>query len=225
MRQESDSEPQARQWVTLGEAADVLGVHPSTLRRWVDHGEIRCMRTPGGHRRFLKRDLDLFLDAQTEAAQFDVPESLTQSLVLHTRRELPSGRITETSWHKAFDEGERASRRASGRRLLGLAIQFTSRTKGRETILEEARRIGRTYGKDAVERGLPLVDTIRAFLFFREALIRSARPGLVQRGRYDDEDVHIHRSLRGFLDEVLFAAMAAYDEGLHRSLPFAEGSE
>jgi hypothetical protein len=86
-------------------------------------------------------------------------------------------------------------------------------------ILEEARRIGSTYGRDAAERGLSLVDTTKAFLFFRETLIRSARPGLSQRGQYDAEDVHIHRSLREFLDEVLFAAMAAYELARKQSVP------
>jgi hypothetical protein len=145
--------------------------------------------------------------------------------VLETRRELASSHLKDMSWHKAFTAAERATRRASGRRLLGLAIQFTSRTTGREAILEQARDVGRSYGKDAAERGLSLVDTIRAFLFFREALIRSARPGLSQRGQYDSEDVHIHRSLREFLDEVLFAAMAAYEQTLQLGLAPPRGAE
>jgi excisionase family DNA binding protein len=211
--------------LTLSQAAQTLGVHPGTLRRWADEGEIRCLRTPGGHRRFLARDLYAFLESQTSAADSEATEGLAQSLVLQTRRELQSGDVTDMSWHKAFDEAERATRRASGRRLLGLAIQFTSRTTGRETILEEARRIGRSYGRDAAERGLSLVDTVRAFLFFRETLIRSARPGLTQRGQYDEHDVHIHRSLREFLDEVLYAAMGTYEQTLHLSLPPTEGSE
>jgi diguanylate cyclase (GGDEF)-like protein/excisionase family DNA binding protein/PAS domain S-box-containing protein len=38
--------------VTLGEAAEALGVSASTLRRWADSGRIRAIRTAGGHRRF-----------------------------------------------------------------------------------------------------------------------------------------------------------------------------
>jgi diguanylate cyclase (GGDEF)-like protein/excisionase family DNA binding protein len=38
--------------VTLGEAAEALGVSASTLRRWAGTGRIRAVRTPGGHRRF-----------------------------------------------------------------------------------------------------------------------------------------------------------------------------
>jgi excisionase family DNA binding protein len=38
--------------VTLGEAAEALGVSASTLRRWAESGRIPTMRTAGGHRRF-----------------------------------------------------------------------------------------------------------------------------------------------------------------------------
>jgi diguanylate cyclase (GGDEF)-like protein/PAS domain S-box-containing protein/excisionase family DNA binding protein len=38
--------------ITLGEAAEALGVSASTLRRWADAGRIRVVRTAGGHRRF-----------------------------------------------------------------------------------------------------------------------------------------------------------------------------
>jgi excisionase family DNA binding protein len=38
--------------ITLGEAAEALGVSASTLRRWEENGRIHAVRTPGGHRRF-----------------------------------------------------------------------------------------------------------------------------------------------------------------------------
>jgi excisionase family DNA binding protein len=203
----------------------MLGVHATTVRRWADEGEIRFLRTPGGHRRFLEEDLRAFVMAQIESGQPSAPEELERALVLRTRREMEARDLAETSWRTAFDEAERAAHRVSGRRLVGLAIQFTSRSTGREAVLDEGRRVGREYGRDAAERGLSLVDTTRAFLFFREALIRSARPGLSIRGQYDAEDVHIHRSLREFLDHVLFAAMAAYEEHLRLALPRGEAVE
>jgi hypothetical protein len=127
--------------------------------------------------------------------------------------------IAGKSWHAAFNEAERAARRESGRRLLGLAIQFTSRRKGREAILDEARSIGREYGRDAVERGLSLVETTQALMFFRTVLISAARPGLSTQGKYDAEDVRIHRSLRQFLNQVFFAAMAGFENQVQARLP------
>lgn len=46
------------------EAAALIGVHPETLKRWADLGEIPSMRTPGGWRRFRKTDVDAFIDAR-----------------------------------------------------------------------------------------------------------------------------------------------------------------
>lgn len=42
----------------LSEAAAYLYVHPDTLRRWADQGKVRCVRTPGGERRFAIADLE-----------------------------------------------------------------------------------------------------------------------------------------------------------------------
>ena len=38
--------------LTISEAARELGVHPNTLRGWVDRGLVPAVRLPSGHRRF-----------------------------------------------------------------------------------------------------------------------------------------------------------------------------
>jgi excisionase family DNA binding protein len=48
-------------WLTLGQAAKYLGVAQSTIRKWSDQGLLSAFYTPGGHRRFRRRDLDSFL--------------------------------------------------------------------------------------------------------------------------------------------------------------------
>jgi excisionase family DNA binding protein len=48
-------------WLTLGEAAAYLGVAQSTIRKWSDAGRVQAFKTPGGHRRFRREDLDAYL--------------------------------------------------------------------------------------------------------------------------------------------------------------------
>ena len=43
------------------QAADYCQVSPFTVRNWVESGELPAYRTPGGHRRILRRDMDEFL--------------------------------------------------------------------------------------------------------------------------------------------------------------------
>lgn len=43
---------------SVSEAANYLGVFSLTLRNWEKKGLIKSFRTPGGHRRFKKSELD-----------------------------------------------------------------------------------------------------------------------------------------------------------------------
>jgi excisionase family DNA binding protein len=49
-------------WLTLGQAAKFLGVAQSTIRKWSDQGRVPAFYTPGGHRRYRRRDLEAFLE-------------------------------------------------------------------------------------------------------------------------------------------------------------------
>ena len=49
-------------WLTLGQAAKYLGVAQSTIRKWSDHKKLPAFYTPGGHRRYRRSDLDVFLE-------------------------------------------------------------------------------------------------------------------------------------------------------------------
>ena len=51
----------AHEGLTLGQAAKYLGRHPKTLQAWDRDGRFRAVRSPGGRRRYLKRDLDALL--------------------------------------------------------------------------------------------------------------------------------------------------------------------
>lgn len=61
--------------LTTGEAAELLGVHSETLKRWAAAGKVSGLKTPGGRWRFRRPDLEAFIDAhvstvthETEAA-------------------------------------------------------------------------------------------------------------------------------------------------------------
>jgi two-component system chemotaxis response regulator CheY len=60
-------------WLTLGQAAKFLGVAQSTIRKWSDQGRVHAFYTPGGHRRYRRRDLEAFLDRSGPGGRTEGP--------------------------------------------------------------------------------------------------------------------------------------------------------
>ena len=54
-------------WLRLGDAAAELGVSLNTLRRWSDAGKLTVYRSPGGHRRYRRADVEALLHAGSAA--------------------------------------------------------------------------------------------------------------------------------------------------------------
>ena len=62
------------EWLTLGQAAKYLGVAQSTIRKWTDAGRLPAFKTPGGHRRYRRGDLDAFLERSQPGGGPDGPD-------------------------------------------------------------------------------------------------------------------------------------------------------
>ena len=200
-------------WLSLSEASKLLGVHFTTVRRWADAGTIPCFRTPGGHRRFRAADLTSWLEGKQTMVPVPQPEAVVQNAVGFTRQEIAQKQVSGELWYMAFDrEDERRQMQDTGRSLFGLAIKYVSRAGGQEAVLLEGQRIGEFYGKRCAERGVSLVDTVRAFFFFRRSLLRATEPGRNGVSQVDAEDVRIHQQLGYFLDEVMHTCLASYEQ-------------
>ena len=60
------------QYISTASAAQFLGVGPTSVKRWADLGLLKCVRTAGNHRRFLRDDVERFARAiQTGTIAFD----------------------------------------------------------------------------------------------------------------------------------------------------------
>lgn len=49
-----------KSYLTPSEVAELLMVSPTAVRLWAEKGELKALTTPGGHRRFLHSEVDLF---------------------------------------------------------------------------------------------------------------------------------------------------------------------
>ncbi len=190
-------------WVNLGRACEILGVNESTVRRWADTGEIRCFRTPGGHRRFAEEDL-------ISLTRGDREHSLERAAVSRIRRKLRSGR-KDAGWYNEIAEAEREALRPLGRRLVELVGDYISMRRPHAAIEAEVDEIGREYGQLLVERETPLLRAMEAFTFFRRSLDETAKH-LVERNQMDSEEAaRAREQIGGLADRVLLGVSAAYD--------------
>lgn len=197
----------ATRWISLRSACEILGVNESTARRWADAGEVRCFRTPGGHRRFAEADLYAMTEGRREGTE------LGAAAVTHVRRQLHS-RGDDAGWYSDIDQSERDALRQLGRRLVELAGAYIARRRGgpRAAIEQEVDAIGREYGSLLHGRGTPLAQAMQAFIFFRRSLDETAKR-LAERDRLDGADVaRAREGIAGLADRVLLGVAAAYDE-------------
>jgi excisionase family DNA binding protein len=56
-----------KELMTPGEVAALMKVDPKTVTRWAHSGLIRSIRTPGGHHRFYRSDVDAIVNGETHA--------------------------------------------------------------------------------------------------------------------------------------------------------------
>jgi excisionase family DNA binding protein len=152
-------------WLTLGEASRMLGVDPDTLRRWADTGKIDVLKTPGGHRRFLRESIEGMLPRPRRSltAVGDAPDRIAAEFRKRVRSDLAT-----QDWTRHFDETSLRWFRERGMRMSDLLIRHldAGRTSHRAQ-LEEATALGREYGIEARRQGLSLGEATQAFLFFR----------------------------------------------------------
>ncbi len=158
------------EWLSLHEAAGLLGVHPGTVRIWSDKGRLPVYRTEGGHRRYKRSEVLLWANTARAERVVD-PVSVVQAAVHNIRVHITEGHLESESWYQKLDEGARTQYRQSAQSLVQGLISYVS--SGGEEGASEARSIGYEYASRAHRFGLSNVDAARAFLFFRNALLQS----------------------------------------------------
>ncbi len=201
------------EWVSLGEAAEILGVHPSTVRHWADSGELPSHRTPGGHRRFRRRDLDQWASARGREMAPAEAQLVLQSTLGRTRLELSSGQMKGLPWYERFDEQARAAHRALGRHLLEILTDYLVSPADTEGQLEEVRRLGAEYAQLSYKQGISMTDSVRAFLFFRDLVIDSVIQLAETLGLHTPLDWGARlQQVNRMTDSLLLAMIKEYEE-------------
>lgn len=197
-----------KEWLNLSEAAEILGVHPSTVRLWADQGRVPVHRTQGGHRRFKRHEVELW----TQSQQLETPREadlLIQSALGRTRFQVSEGRLEAEGWYQKLDQDAREQYRRGGREMLrGLnTFLVTDEPTGRA----ESRSLGYEYASIGRRYGLSISEAVNAFLFFRSMLMEAMI------AVYAGSAIHsphawgdMLRKVNDFTNQVLLAILERY---------------
>jgi len=200
-----------KNWLNLTEAAERLGVHFTTLRRWADAGEIEYIRTPGGIRRFTPESLDEFITRRQQVAPFNKLSIANQvsEIVSYKNTSIENH---SKPWMSRLTESQRNYLRGTGNRLMALIMQYSSRESGGDIYLEEGRKISREYGDICFRVGMSISETVGAFLMYRRPILEVVHDTSALNGVNDTESVRIYQKTMFFLDDILTAMVEQYNQ-------------
>ncbi len=205
--------------VSISGASHSLGVSEAALRQWTDEGKIRAFITPGGHRRYSRAELKKFTASSRKVLGIkDLVVELEDTAQLH--REIARAHFNTTSRHNKINQESQEHLADLGRRFLNIIIRYITESSKREEILKLARDVGHRYGETLAELGLPLTDSVEAFIQHRDPIMNAATHLLRKREMFTGRVVAAIPLVVHVMDEALVALVTTHQQ--YRSGPQSE---
>jgi excisionase family DNA binding protein len=202
-----------RGWLSLGPASRLLGVDPDTLRRWADDGRIEAWTTPGGHRRFDRRELERLATSRRTGARplaslGATPERLTNAY--RRSYEGPDGGARKTGVGAA----EREAYREEGRRLVAALVGHLDAEPGdaaaRARAEAEATALVDELARRLAARGTSLTEAVGLFVAARRPFLAELA-ALGRRRALDPSRLGtLYEDASGLLDRLLLRLVATH---------------
>lgn len=189
-------------WLGLSETADLLGVHPSTLRSWADQGKLPVHRTAGGHRRFLRSEIEAWSSGGRSEGSNEA-QIVMENVIGRTRLEMPH--LQDQAWYAQLTESQRTAYRKEARRLLAQLGGMID-----APAAAQAGHIGHKYAEISQEAGMSLDQAVAAFLYFRTFLMESIFN--LSEVQPTQSWLEMHRRASNFTDQVLLALIEGYQQ-------------
>ena len=201
--------PDVGDWLSLSDAASVLGVHPSTVRGWSNQGLLPVHRTQGGHRRYLRSEVELWMQSHRDVGASEV-SLVVQNALRKARFQISEGRLQSEEWYNKLDDEAREQYRVSGRVLLQGLMSYL--TQEGQQASAEAHALGYEYASRGRRYGLNSLDATCAFLFFRNVLFESILADFEAASvRSPHAWSDLLRKINDFTNEILIALMETYE--------------
>ncbi|MEZ4667195.1 MAG: helix-turn-helix domain-containing protein [Anaerolineae bacterium] len=200
------------EWISLRHAAEILGVHPATVRIWADNGDLPSRRTPGGHRRFRKFDVLRYAESQGELQPLEV-QLIIQNALGYTRMQLGGGSTIQADWYENLSESTRNNLRQEGLRTMeGLRTYLAAGAPDEHLGL--AITTGKNYAALLHSESIKLPDAVRGFFYFSDFVIKSVLSWseiTPQRNTMSDWG-NLLRQVNTFVNSILLSIIEYYQE-------------
>jgi hypothetical protein len=108
--------------------------------------------------------------------------------------------------------------RHGGQQLMAVLMQYVTRSDGGEAFLQEGQRLAVGYGEASHAAGLTLVETLRAFLLVRRSINDSVHQAGALAGVPDADTWRLYDRMTTFLDTLLIATVAGFEQAQARVL-------
>ena len=205
-----------RPWLGLGEASQLLGVSPQTLRRWSDSGKVFVYVTPGGHRRFHRAALERLIPREPAARGTLVAAGMTTSRMARAYRREARSAGRDLPWLVTLSVERRDWFRTHGRRMAELLLAHLDETDEERSRhqLVEATAEAAAYGRMAAELGLSLGQSVEGFLQFRRPFLHELSLLSRRRGFDVTTAATLLESAERALDRMLIATITAQSIGM-----------
>ncbi len=197
--------------VGISDACQILNVSETALRQWTDEGKIKAFVTPGGHRRYLVADLKKFMNSPQKVVGIrDLVVELEETA--HSLRDTAMTSLSGKAWYDRLDTESRQRLAGLGRGMLQVIIRYANEPAGRDETMAMARDVGQDFGRTLAHLGLPLTDSVEAFLLHRDPIMNAATHLMKKKGTLTGRFVEAIPLMAQVMDEALVSLVAAHQQ-------------
>ncbi len=208
--------------ISISEASQILGVSEAALRQWTDEGKIKAFITPGGHRRYSRADLTNFMNPRQKMLSVkDLAVELEDTARLH--REIGRTYLNTTSWYNNISEASQEHLAHLGRHLLSLIIKYVTEPSKRDETIKLAHDSGQDLGETLAKLGLPLTDSVEAFIQHRKPIMNATTHLMRKREVLTGRIVEAIPLVDHIMDKALIALVAAHQRQRNEIWSESEG--
>lgn len=200
------------EWVSLRHAADILGVHPATVRNWADKGELPSRRTPGGHRRFRRSDLLHMAAVRDPRDATDEVQLIVQNALGRARMQVVGDHLEKLPWYAAMSDETKLALREQGRKVLD-AMRDYLENQDSDANLATAVDMGKDYAAQLHRDELTLPQAMRGFFYFSNFVLDSVLKLSEVSAMHDQNEwASLLRQVNDFNNAMLLSIVEYYED-------------